>query len=327
MRNRAALSRAGVAPDRSVTDAVADPRIHVSLQGLRSLEAASRAISFLPNQPARSALQGRHRSRIRGRGLDFEELRDYLPGDDVRAIDWKVTARAGTPYVRVYTEERDRPTLIVVDQRMSMFYGTVHNTKAVTAAECAAIVAHRVAKQGDRVGGVVFGDCEIDELRPGRGRAAVTRFLTSLETANHRLKADAAKVSPMPFNDVLAAVARLATRDHLVILISDFDACDDETERRLGAIAMHNDVVLGLVGDPSAETVPTTGQVTGSDGAKQALMDFADSKVRDGVARVTASRLEQVTEWQKRMRLSVLPLTTAEETLGQMVRVLGGHMR
>ncbi|MBO6896070.1 MAG: DUF58 domain-containing protein, partial [Shimia sp.] len=142
MRNRAALSRAGVAPDRSPSEGAEDPRIHVSLRGLRSLEAAARAISFLPKQPARSALQGRHRSRIRGRGLDFEELRDYLPGDDVRAIDWKVTARAGSPYVRVYTEERDRPTLIVVDQRMSMFYGTVHNTKAVTAAECAAIVAH-----------------------------------------------------------------------------------------------------------------------------------------------------------------------------------------
>lgn len=327
MRNRAALSRAGVVPDRSQSEAVADPRIHVCLQGLRSLEAAARAISFLPKQPARSALQGRHRSRIRGRGLDFEELRDYLPGDDVRAIDWKVTARAGSPYVRVYTEERDRPTLIVVDQRMSMFYGTVHNTKAVTAAECAAIVAHRVAKQGDRVGGVVFGDADIDELRPGRGRAAVTRFLTSLEAANHRLTADAPKVTPMPFNEVLASVARLATRDHLVILISDFDACDDETERRLGAIALHNDVVLGLVGDPSADRMPETGEVTASDGQKQTLLDFQSEDVRAGLAQVTGSRRGQVAEWQQRMRLSVLPLTTAEDTLAQVVRLLGGRAR
>jgi len=327
MRNRAALSRAGVAPDRSPSEGAGDSRIRVSLQGLRSLEAAARAISFLPKQPARSALQGRHRSRIRGRGLDFEELRDYLPGDDVRAIDWKVTARAGSPYVRVYTEERDRPTLIVVDQRMSMFYGTVHNTKAVTAAECAAIVAHRVAKQGDRVGGVVFGDADIDELRPGRGRAAVTRFLTSLEVANHRLTADAPKVTPMPFNEVLASVARLATRDHLVILISDFDACDDETERRLGAIALHNDVVLGLVGDPSADMVPETGEVTASDGQKQTLLDFQAEDVRAGLAKVTGSRRGQVAEWQKRMRLSVLPLTTAEDTLGQVVRLLGGRAR
>ena len=327
MRNRAALSRAGVAPDRSVSDAAPDARVHVSLAGLRALEAAARAISFLPKQPARSALQGRHRSRIRGRGLDFEELRDYLPGDDVRAIDWKVTARSGAPYVRVYTEERDRPTLVVVDQRMSMFYGTVHNTKAVTAAECAAIAAHRVVAQGDRIGAVVFGDDGMQELRPGRGRAAVTRLLTAIETANQKLRPDARKQEPLPLNDVLEAVARLAKRDHLVIIISDFDAADHVTERRLGALAQHNDVVLALVGDPSAEVLPEQGQVTASDGQKQTLLDFQKSEVRDGLARVTASRLAQVAEWQKRIRLSLLPLSTAQDTMTQIVRLLGGRPR
>lgn len=327
MRNRAALSRVGVSPDKSVSETAGDARIHVSLQGLRALEGAARAISFLPNQPARSALQGRHRARIRGRGLDFEELREYLPSDDVRSIDWKVTARSGTTYVRVYTEERDRPTLIVVDQRMSMFFGTVHNTKAVTAAECAAIVAHRIAMQGDRVGGIVFGDETIDELRPGRGQVAVTRFLNNLETANNRLRADAPTSAPMPLNDVLEAVTRLATRDHLVIVISDFDASDDVTEHRLGAIARRNDVVLGLVTDPSAERTPQSGRITGSDGQLQTEIDFAHSKVREGVRRLTASRLDQVANWQKRIRLSVMPLTTAEPTLDQVVRLLSGRPR
>ncbi len=103
-------------------------------------------------------LNGRHASRLRGRGLNFEELRGYLPGDDVRAIDWKVTARTGEPHVRVMTEERDRPALIVVDQRMSMFFGSQLNMKAVTAAEAAALAAFRILDQGDRVGGIVFGD-------------------------------------------------------------------------------------------------------------------------------------------------------------------------
>ncbi len=327
MRNRAALSRSGVASNRALSDPSSDERVHVSLAGLRKLESAARAISLLPRQPARSALQGRHRSRIRGRGLDFEELRVYLPGDDVRSIDWKVTARSGAPYVRVYTEERDRPTLIVLDQRMSMFYGTVHNTKSVTAAECAAIVAHLVEAQGDRVGGIVFGDSDIVELRPGRGRTALTRFLTSVEAANRRLRATAEPQKPMPLNEVLKSVTRLATRDHLVILISDFDACDDVTETHLGAIAQHNDVVLAQVSDPSATTLPTHGQLTASDGQKQTRLDFDDPAIRESLVRVTQSRLSQVAEWQKRMKLSILPLTTNEPTLNQMVRLLGGHSR
>ena len=135
-----------------------DPRIHVTLDHLRRLEGAARGLSFMPRQPSASVLNGRHASRLRGRGLNFEEMRNYLPGDDIRSIDWKATARTGEPHVRVFTEERDRPALLVVDQRMSMFFGTQLNMKSVTAAEAAAIVGFRILAQGDRVGGIVFDD-------------------------------------------------------------------------------------------------------------------------------------------------------------------------
>ena len=118
-----------------------DSRIHVTLEHLRSFEGKSRGLSFLPDQPSASVLNGRHASRLRGRGLNFEEMRNYLPGDDIRSIDWKATARTGKPHVRVFTEERDRPALLVVDQRMSMFFGSRLNLKSVTAAEAAAVAA------------------------------------------------------------------------------------------------------------------------------------------------------------------------------------------
>ncbi|WP_058241577.1 DUF58 domain-containing protein [Shimia marina] len=329
-KHRAALSRMGLGAAASEKTSATDPRIHVSLSHLRGLAPAARAVSFLPRQPATSVLQGRHRSRIRGRGLDFEELRDYLPGDDVRAIDWKVTARAGKPYVRVYTEERDRPTLIVVDQRMSMFFGSVRNTKAVTAAECAAIAAHRVTAQGDRVGGIVFSDQDMVELRPGRGQAALTRMLTAVATANARLSATAPTVTPMALNDVLKSVRKLAIRDHLVILISDFDAADAAdaaTERHLGTIAQHNDLVLAVVRDPTSAQLPEAGTITGTDGAKQAELNMSDAQMRSDVLALSADRLAQVRTWQNRIGLSVLSLSTAEETLPQVVQALGGVRR
>ena len=116
-----------------------DPRIHVDLAHLRGLKGRARMISFRPKQPSHSILNGQHASKIKGRGLNFEELRHYAVGDDVRTIDWKVTARTGAPYVRVYTEERDRPVMLIVDQRMSMYFGSALNMKSVTAAEAAAL--------------------------------------------------------------------------------------------------------------------------------------------------------------------------------------------
>ena len=100
------------------------PGVYVSLDDLLALEYRGRKVSFLPHQPVRSLLSGRFASRMRGRGLNFEEIRDYRPGDDVRSIDWKVTARLQKPHIRVFNEERDRQTLLVVDQRLSMFFGS-----------------------------------------------------------------------------------------------------------------------------------------------------------------------------------------------------------
>ena len=150
-----------------------DPRIYTTLAHLRGLEGRARSLSFLPRQPAKSVLNGRHASRMRGRGLNFEEIRGYLAGDDIRSIDWKVTARKGEPHVRVYTEERDRPALLLVDQRLSMFFGSRLNMKSVTAAEAAAVAAWRILDAGDRVGGIVFGDRDMVEFRPQRSRRTV----------------------------------------------------------------------------------------------------------------------------------------------------------
>ena len=154
------------------------PGVYVGLDDLLALEHRGRKVSFLPRQPVRSLLSGRFASRMRGRGLNFEEIRDYRPGDDVRSIDWKVTARLQKPHVRVFNEERDRQALLVVDQRLSMFFGSRLAMKSVTAAEAAAIGAWRVLAAGDRVGAIVFNDSRHHRVAaaaqpPERARAAM----------------------------------------------------------------------------------------------------------------------------------------------------------
>jgi len=304
--------------------AAADVRIHVPLTHLRMLEGLSRGLSFLPRQPVRSVLNGRHASRLRGRGLNFEELRGYQPGDDIRAIDWKVTARTGTPFVRVMTEERDRPALIVVDQRMSMFFGSVLNMKSVTAAEAAALAAFRILDQGDRLGGIVFGDRQLAEIRPQRSRAALNRFLTALADANGLLHAEAPEAgAPLALTRVLRAVARIAPRNHLIIVLSDFDQIDGETERLVSGISRHNDLILGLVSDPLAHDLPAGLRLVVSDGELQAEIDTGDEVRRARLQAMARGRLARILDWQRRFGMPVVPLSTAEETLPQLRRIMG----
>ncbi|WP_343502492.1 DUF58 domain-containing protein [Alloyangia pacifica] len=321
MKDRAARIRTGTLG--KAPQVLDDPRIHTDLAYLRSLEGPARGLSFLPRQPAQSVLNGRHASRLRGRGLNFEELRDYLPGDDIRAIDWKVTARTGKPHVRVMTEERDRPALIVVDQRMSMFFGTRRAMKSVTAAEAAAMTAFRILDQGDRVGGIVFGDEIIAEIRPQRSRAALNRFLTALAEANTLLHAEAPNVAPIGLTQVLRAVARIVSRNHLIIVLSDFDGIDAETDRIVSGLARHNDLILVPVTDPSAGEIPAGLKLIVTDGALQAEIDTAAPGTRKGLIEMSKGRLADALDWQRRFGVAILPLSAGEETLPQMRRLLG----
>lgn len=322
MRDRAARIRTGTLP-KPPPPCADDPRVRVDLGHLRALEGRARSLTFLPRQPARSVLNGRHASRLRGRGLNFEDLRDYLPGDDIRAIDWKVTARTGKPHVRVMTEERDRPALIVVDQRMSMFFGSRLNMKSVTAAEAAALVAFRILDQGDRVGGIVFGDQHLAEIRPQRSRAALDRFLAALAGANALLNADAPDVAPMPLTRILRAVARIAPRNHLIIVLSDFDVIDDETRRLVAGLSRHNDLVLVLVTDPFAGEMPAGLRLVVSNGTLQAALDTGDQALYRDLREMAEGRLAAVLDWQRALGVPVLPLSAGDETLPQIRRLMG----
>ena len=298
--------------------------IHVSLEHLKNLQGAAAGLNFLPSQPSGSVLNGRHASRLRGRGLNFEEMRNYLPGDDIRAIDWKATARTGSPHVRVFTEERDRPALLVVDQRMSMFYGSRFNMKSVTAAEVAAIAAFRVLAAGDRVGGIVFNETERLEYVPRRSQKQLFSFLEGIVRLNGQLNADnPSNAAPGSLNDVLTSAARLATHDHLVLILSDFDGIDEHTEKHLTGIAAHNDLILGLVNDPSARTLSRQVKTILGDGQRQAEVDFSREEVVAAVREVSSGRLDRILEWQTRINLSVLPVSAGEETLGQLRTLMG----
>jgi len=298
--------------------------IYADLLDLIKLEHKASGFSFLPRQPVHSLLVGRHASRLRGRGLNFEEIRRYLPGDDVRTIDWKVTRRTGKTHVRVFTEERDRPALLVVDQRISMFFGTQVAMKSVTAAELAALAAWRVFSVGDRTGALVFNDTEVEEVRPHRSRRRVMQILGAVVKQNHALKVDAEHTAnPDMLNHVLDKAVRLAKHDYLVTIISDFYGADEETRRLLTKMAQHNDVLAALVHDPSHTKLPSVGRLVVSDGDLQFEMDTKKGTLRKKVTEYGDEWLRSIKEELARIGIPVLLIHTAEDVAVQIRRLLG----
>ena len=301
-----------------------DSRIYTNLKDLIRLEHKARGFNFLPRQPVHSILSGRHASRLRGRGLNFEEIRGYLPGDDIRTIDWKVTARTQKPHVRVYTEEQDRPALLVVDQRLPMFYGTREMMKSVTAAHLAALGAWRVFHAGDRVGAIVFNDTEIREIRPHRSRRRVMEILQAVLEQNHELKAETeTRPNYEMLNQALERTLRLAKHDYLVAVISDFAGADEETKRLMLLMTQHNDVIAALVYDPSALSFPSGGRLVVSEGELQIELDLGEKKVYEPIAEHFKARVRDVAEFLRKMGVPVLPIQTEGDPVEQIRRQLG----
>lgn len=303
---------------------VIDSRIHVTLDQLARLRVRARGFSLLPRQPVHSLLAGRHASRLRGRGLNFEEIRRYQPGDDVRQIDWKVTVRTRKTHSRVYTEERERGVLLLVDQRASMFFGSVLAMKSVVAAEVAALAAWRVLAQQDRIGALVFNDTRIDEVRPHRSQSTVLGILRAVTDQNQALSF-AAPVRPNPgmFNEVLRRAERLAPHDCLVCLVTDAAGNDDESRALLTRIARHNDVLLVFVHDPLEATLPDAGPLVFGNGSQLLEVNTSDRALRERYQSDFDAGRAAGRRFLLQRETPVLPLSTAEDVPVQLRRVLG----
>jgi len=298
--------------------------IHPTLDDLVRLQYETRGFTLLPRQPVHSLLSGRHASRLRGRGLTFEELRDYRPGDDIRSMDWRATARLRKPHVRVYSEERERPVLLIVDQRSTMFFGSARTTKATAAAELAALGAWRALEVGDRVGAVIFGDDETVEIRPHRSRANVLRICHELVRINGRLSAAGPPESNDALNDALRRAANVARHDHLVVLVTDYHG-DDETTRSLATrLAAHNDVLAVLVYDPAGIRLPAGGAMEATDGRRRVAIPESSQFAQEFEAEFR-KRCEQLRERLRALRIPILPICTHDPVPDQVLVALGGR--
>ena len=219
---------------------------------------------------------GEYRSVFRGQGMEFAEVRPYEPGDDYRSIEWNVSARLASPYVKTFTEERELTLLLIVDQSGSTRFGKPV-TKAALAIEVAAVLALAAARHNDRVGALLFSDTVERVIPPRKGRRhalRVIRDLVAFEPAGRRTDLAGS----------LTYANRLLHHRSIVVVLSDFLA--DEWSQPLRSLAARNDVVAIMVDDPRERELPPTGLIDLRDAEtdRHVLVDAADRQVRRRVA-------------------------------------------
>ena len=260
-----------------------------------------------------AAQQGGYRSRFHGRGMEFAEVRAYLPGDDVRSIDWRVTARRGKVHTKLFHEERERPVLIALDYRRPMFFATRGCFKAVQASKLAALFAWQAVSRGDRVGGFLFSEERNLELRPERGKKGVLQLLRQMvadpvwQRSPHQPFAPQQRLAA-----TLQRLQRVARPGSLILLLSDFSQWDDEVQKQLALLRRHCELGLVHCYDPLEVELPPVGFYRLSDGQRDLTIETGDRATRAQYQDNFKQRCQQLEEFcrSQRSRLILLPTDT-----------------
>ena len=259
-----------------------------TLPELLALRAAAARLVWTPPRTVRAGGAGQRSSRFRGRGIDFAETRAYQPGDDIRHIDWRVTARTGRVHTKVFHEERERPILLLADLGPQTFFGTRQRLKSLAIAELTTLLLWRAYDDGDRVGALLRTATGLEALRPRKTQQSVLRIQNQLregcEALAERYGASpraAARPAPAPVEGLSAALQELlkvVRPGTTVIVVSDFaDGLDPfpQVLEQLGRLGQQAQVHSILVSDPFERAAPPAGRYPLSDGRRRQTLDLA----------------------------------------------------
>ncbi len=294
--------------------------VAVNISDLQALSEHAHKINLSSRQPQKSPLFGRHASLIHGRGLDFKQVRQYVRGDDVRHIDWKVTARTQQPHLKQFSEERERPVLLILNQGHSMFFGSTAFMKSVVAAQLAAIVAHHVVKAKDQIGAIIVGDESSALIRPKGGTKNLMQVLQQISEANQALlQQKNEQRNEYILAHTMAKIKRLKPVNHLIIFISDIIHYMPEVKTTLMALSRHNDLVVCKVNDPLEFKIPQERWVLSNKGL-QIPFDTGRKNLAARYAQDTERRCKQFVDELQKQGIPVLKfnsLTSAAQQLKQ----------
>ncbi len=260
---------------------VHDSSVSVSLPELIQLAKRAGEFSF-GGRSLRDLHAGQHLSRLMGRGMEFAETRRYQAGDDIRTIDWRVTARTGKAHTKLFSVEKERQVQVCVDLRRPMFFATQGVFKSVQAATLAGYLVWNTLQEGNRIGGLIFDDSETVELRPARGKKGALHFLQALANQAAFSKEKMERTDYTAMDDAMSRLARVVRPGSLVFILSDFRKPAVQMTEMLYRIAKHSDVVLCLIYDPIEEELPKGHYLPVINGKREMELNTHQSKLLEG---------------------------------------------
>ena len=283
----------------------------------------ARSIHFRKSSKVNSIMAGRHASKLRGRGMDFEESRAYVKGDDIRNIDWKVTAKLQRTYTKVFQEEKEHPAVIVTDLTKSMFFGSKKNMKSVCASQITALMAYKLSGDGDRVGGIVFSDDTVEMFKPKRDKKSMLHFLEKVVAVNNELvKVSTEKNIDNVQTDVFERLHNLVSHDFTLVVISDFKRYNPKVIQSLLDASMHNDVIVFKIYDELEKSIPQE-QIAISDGENHIELNGKDKNTVDSIKQDFENREKEFVEELNSYKIPVFLINTEITIEEQILEQLG----
>lgn len=290
--------------------------VSVTLPELLELSHDARKL-VLSASRIKNAQSGFHLSRFLGRGMEFAECRRYQAGDDIRTMDWRVTARTGVLHTKLFSAEKERQVLLCVDMRSIMFFATQGVFKSVQAALMTGYIAWSASQGGNRIGGMIFDDHGLFERRPALGKRGVLPFLQGLaERASYPLK-DRQNTQNGDNSIDLAVenIKRVAAPGSLIFMISDFRHLSSRSRDLLIQLSKHNDLCLCFIYDPFEAALPTKGHYPITDGKEEFHVNTHDKKRLEKYQQQFMERKESIQSLSNQRHIHFLDCSTKSDCL------------
>ncbi|WNO60718.1 DUF58 domain-containing protein [Rheinheimera sp. MMS21-TC3] len=286
----------------------------------------TKVLDLSPKMAIQSKLAGTYLAKSKGRGMEFDEVRHYQNGDDVRTIDWRVTARTGKVHTKLFREEKERPVFIFTDLSSNMHFGSTLLFKSVQAAHLAALIAWHVKKRGDKLGGIVFSQQQQRELKPQSRSLGVLRYFHALteihNTHNNKANhvANSSGQNSITFTTALAQLRRLVHPGSLVYILSDFSQFNTDALRHIRAIRQHNEVTCCAINDPLELSIPasSSGLAAVSDGLHSGIVELSNKQLQQRYELQQQTNQQQLQQQLLLAGCKWLNITAAEPILSQL---------
>lgn len=308
---------------QNAVDSALSQGVYAELSVLIKAQALGKRLSLNPKHKALNKLSGAFVSPARGRGMEFDSVRQYQPGDDIRSIDWRVTARLGKTHTKQFREEQEKPVMIFLDQRQTMFFGSQTRLKSVQACNIAALLAWAAINRGDRVGALIGANNSSVDIRPKNQRKTVLSILHNSVQCNNALNIQP-QTAAQPLSALLAELQRICKPGADIYLISDFHDYDDACQASIRKLSQHNRLMALQVFDPLELQLPNKGRLNISNGQTQVSVDASNKNFTQSYQDQASKQQASLKNSLLKLKTPVIPMVCHSNAFEDLLQFLGG---